>query len=46
MPAAIDNVLDAQIELTRHDGSMRLAGELIKEIEADRVDLIVYVEAA
>lgn len=44
-PAAIHNVLDAQVELAAHDHGLRLAGELVKEVERYGVDLVVDVEA-
>lgn len=44
-PAPIDHILDAEIKLAAHDDRVRLARELVEEVEADRVDLIVDVEA-
>ena len=46
LPAPLDNVLDAQIELTTHDDGIGFAGELVEEVEANGVDLVVDVEAA
>ena len=44
LPAAVHDVLDAEVELAAHDGRVRLARELVEEVEADGVDLVVYVE--
>lgn len=45
LPAAIDDVLDAQVELAAHDDGLGLAGQLIEEVERHAVDLVVDVEA-
>ena len=45
LPAALDDVLDAQVHLARHDDGVGLARELIEEVERHRVDLVVDVQA-
>ena len=44
-PAAVDHVLDPQVELAAHDAGVWFAGELVEEVERDRVDLVVHVQA-
>lgn len=46
MPAPIYDVLYAEIEFARHDDGMRFAGQLVEEVKADAIDLVVNVEAA
>ncbi len=43
LPAALDDVLDAEVELAAHDDRVRLARELIEKAEADAVDFVVDV---
>ncbi len=42
-PAALDDVLDAEVELAAHDDGGGFAGELVEEVEADAVDFVVDV---
>lgn len=45
LPASLHHVLNAKIKLAAHDHSVRLSGQLIKEIERHRVNLVVNVQA-
>lgn len=44
LPAAVDDILDAQIQLAAHDNRVRLTRELVEKVERDGVDLVVDVE--
>lgn len=44
LPAAIHDVLDAEVELAAHDDGLRLAGELVQEVDRDAIDLVVHIE--
>jgi hypothetical protein len=46
LPDPLDNLLNTEVELTTHDGCVRLAGQLVQELEADAVDLVVDVQAS
>lgn len=45
LPAPVDDVLDAEVELAAHDDGVVLARELVEEVERDAVDLVVDVQA-
>lgn len=45
VPAALDDVLNAEVELARHHGGVGLAGESVEVLEGDGVDFVVDVEA-
>ena len=45
LPAAVHDVLDPQVELAAHDHGLGLARELVEEVEADGVDLVVHIQA-
>lgn len=45
LPDSFHHLLHSEIELARHDGRVRLAGQLVQEFEADAVDLVVDVQA-
>lgn len=45
LPAPVNHILDAEVQLARHDNRVGLAGELVEEVKGDGVDLIVDVEA-
>lgn len=45
LPAAGDHVVDAQVHLAGHDDRIGLARQLVQEVEADGVDLVVDVQA-
>lgn len=44
LPAPVDDVLDAEVELAAHHHGLRLPGKLVEEVERDAVDLVVHVE--
>jgi len=44
-PAALDDVLDAEVEFAGHDGGVGFAGEGVEVVEGDGVDFVVDVEA-
>jgi hypothetical protein len=44
LPAPVDHILDAKIELAAHDACIRLSGQLVEKVHADRIDFVVYVE--
>lgn len=44
-PAPVYYFSNAEIELAAHDDGVRFAGELVKMIQTDAVDLVVYIEA-
>lgn len=46
LPASIDDILDSQVELAAHDDCVRLASQLVQEVQRDRVDLVVDIQAA
>ena len=45
MPAALDDVLNAEVELAAHDNGVGFARKLVEEGEADGVNFVVDVEA-
>ena len=45
LPAAVDDVLDAEVEFAGHDGCVGFAGEHVEVLEGDGVDFVVDVEA-
>lgn len=45
MPAAFDDVADAEIELAGHDDGVGFPGQSVEEGEGDGVDFVVDVEA-
>lgn len=45
LPAAVDHVVDAQVHLAGHDDRIGLSRQLVQEVEADGVDLVVHVQA-
>lgn len=45
LPAAVDDVLDAQVELATHDARVRLTRKLVEEVQGHAVDLVVDVQA-
>lgn len=45
LPAPVNHVLDAQVELAAHDHRIGLTRQTVQEVKADRVDLIVDVQA-
>lgn len=45
LPAAVDDVLDAEVEFARHDAGIGLARQLVEEVERHAVDLVVHVQA-
>jgi len=45
LPAPIDNILETEVQLTRHDDGMRLACQLVQVRQTDGIDLIIDVQA-
>lgn len=45
LPASVNHVLDAQVELAAHDYGVVLSGELVQKVERDAVNLVVDVQA-
>ncbi len=45
VPAALDDVCDAEVELAGHDLGVRFVGEGVEVLEGDGVDFVVDVEA-
>lgn len=45
LPAPVDDVLDPEVELAAHDHRVRLARQLVQEVERHAVDLVVHVQA-
>ena len=45
LPAPLNDILHTEVELAGHDDGVGLAGELVEEVERDRVDLVVHVQA-
>lgn len=45
LPAAVDDVLDAEVELAGHDAGVGLAREFVEEVQGHTVDLVVHVQA-
>jgi hypothetical protein len=45
LPAAVHDVLNAQVKLARHDDRVGFAGELVQMRDADGVDFVVDVQA-
>lgn len=43
-PAALDDVLDPEVELAGHDGCVGFVGESVQVVERDGVDFVVDVE--
>lgn len=46
LPATVNDVLDTQVELATHDHRVGFSCQLVQEVEADTIDLVVDVEAA
>lgn len=44
LPAPLYDVLNPQVELAAHDHRVGLSGQLVKEVEADRVYLVIDVQ--
>ena len=45
LPGAVDDVLDADVELAGHDDGVIFAGEGVEMLEGDAIDFVVDVEA-
>jgi hypothetical protein len=45
-PDSFYDILDAEIELTTHDGRMWFAREFVEEVEADAVDFVIDIETS
>jgi len=43
-PTPLDNFLDSEIKLTRHDSCVRFARKVVEMLQADAVDFVVDVE--
>lgn len=44
LPAALDDIVDAQVEFAGHDGGVGFAGELVEKVKGDAIDFVVDVE--
>jgi hypothetical protein len=45
LPAAVDNVGDAEVQLAGHDSGVRFVGQAVEVLERDGVEFILYIEA-
>ena len=45
LPASLDNVLHSEVKFAGHDSCVGLARELVEEVKADAINLVVYVQA-
>lgn len=46
LPAAVHDVLHAEVHLAGHDGRVGFAGELVEIVEGDGIDFVVDVKAS
>lgn len=44
LPAPVNHILDAQVELAAHHNRIGLTRQPVQEVKTNRVDLIVYVQ--
>lgn len=45
LPAAVNHILDAQVQLAAHDDGLRLPRQTVQEIERNAINLVVHIQA-